>query len=331
MNIKLKAFGAVCGLLAFGGQAFGHSFCPAPASTTPAHWTNTILMGISYFETSRSDGYGRIARDFDCNGISAGVLQWNLRHGTLQPILRQLDELDPKLVKAKLGPYYQSFEKTIVESRSTRSQLNWARGFQSYKNPRTCGADRGAKWTKTGLSFSSRLSELLETPLSRLVQNISFGLRLSEGHACATWWKGDAIHDAGFIDTAFFTDLLNTHGHWWMHDITPEAVNNYISKHGGTTQALETVLKFLESRVAVQQLQVPEAKANSRLWRRMLKDGRLREQDMKLVILAYLVARHDARPNFAALQFVTIGRSGVLAFGKGYVNGHEEPIIFPMN
>jgi hypothetical protein len=42
------------------------------------------------FETSSKDGFGVVAGNFDGQGLSFGVLQWNLGQGTLQPMLKSL-------------------------------------------------------------------------------------------------------------------------------------------------------------------------------------------------------------------------------------------------
>jgi hypothetical protein len=42
------------------------------------------------FETDSEDGFGVVAGNFDGQGISFGILQWNLGQGTLQPLLKSL-------------------------------------------------------------------------------------------------------------------------------------------------------------------------------------------------------------------------------------------------
>lgn len=83
------------------------------------------------FETSvgAPDCFAGLAGDFDGQGISFGVLQWNFGQGTLQPLLRKLDASHPGVVAAAFGDGYSELRDILT--RSTADQLAWARRYQT--------------------------------------------------------------------------------------------------------------------------------------------------------------------------------------------------------
>jgi hypothetical protein len=54
------------------------------------------------FETDNSfpDCFAGLSGDFDGQGISFGVLQWNLGQGSLQPLLRKIINAEPEMVES---------------------------------------------------------------------------------------------------------------------------------------------------------------------------------------------------------------------------------------
>jgi hypothetical protein len=106
---------------------------PSPRAASlrdkPADYRSLTLTAS--FETSIGppECFSGLAGDFDGQGISFGVLQWNLGQGTLQPLLRKLDMAHPEVVKAAFGDGYQELRTMLTKS--TREQLAWARKIQT--------------------------------------------------------------------------------------------------------------------------------------------------------------------------------------------------------
>ena len=63
------------------------------------------LMLTSLFETGQGvpGCFGTLAGNFDKQGISFGVLQWNLGQGTLQTLLKRLNATHPEVIKEAFG------------------------------------------------------------------------------------------------------------------------------------------------------------------------------------------------------------------------------------
>ncbi len=86
------------------------------------------------FETSTGapECFCGLAGDFDGQGISFGVLQWNFGQNTLQPLLKGLDAKHPKVVQQAFGEGYAVLKQVLTKE--LPSQLAWARTIQAPGN-----------------------------------------------------------------------------------------------------------------------------------------------------------------------------------------------------
>jgi SH3-like domain-containing protein len=75
--------------------------------------------------------FAGLAGDFDGQAMSFGVLQWNLGQGTLQPLLRQMDQENPSVVQEVMGDGYAEFKSFLGMGKD--AQMAWARGKQANK------------------------------------------------------------------------------------------------------------------------------------------------------------------------------------------------------
>jgi len=78
---------------------------PAPAILDDSVQFRCMALTGS-FETDQffPDCFAGLSGDFDGQGISFGVLQWNLGQGSLQPLLQKINTTDPDLVESIFGP-----------------------------------------------------------------------------------------------------------------------------------------------------------------------------------------------------------------------------------
>jgi hypothetical protein len=111
------------------GALFDGADVPAPAVTTqPLDHQCLALTGG--FETNHPppDCFAGLCGDFDGQGISFGVLQWNIGQGTLQPLLAQMNQNHPDLLGQVFGPNYS--ELAVMLDETVDEQLAWARSIQ---------------------------------------------------------------------------------------------------------------------------------------------------------------------------------------------------------
>lgn len=108
---------------------FNEPDIPAPAVTTQS-LDHQCLALTGGFETNRPppDCFAGLSGDFDDQGISFGVLQWNIGQGSLQPLLAKMNENHPDLLGQVFGPNYSALVAMLGETRD--EQLLWARSIQ---------------------------------------------------------------------------------------------------------------------------------------------------------------------------------------------------------
>jgi hypothetical protein len=124
------------------------------------------LTGSFETGTMQPDCYCGLVGDFDGQGISFGVLQWNLGQGTLQFLLRDAFE---KYADVCQNIFHEHFETVKALGQASKSdQLEFARSIQNrgqVNEPwrgmlRTLG--RTAEFQKVQAEHASRIFELAE-------------------------------------------------------------------------------------------------------------------------------------------------------------------------
>lgn len=83
------------------------------------------------FETGRMipECFAGLSGDFDEQGISLGVLQWNFGQGTLQPLLKEMKDLHGDFLKEIFDRQYDTLVE-VLEEDSNADQMRWARAIQ---------------------------------------------------------------------------------------------------------------------------------------------------------------------------------------------------------
>ncbi len=92
------------------------------------------LRITSTFETGRLLGLGGLTGNFDGQGLSFGLLQWNIGTGSLQPLLRELDARAPARFAALFGPDAPRFRAILAPGRSRTDQLAFARSINDARH-----------------------------------------------------------------------------------------------------------------------------------------------------------------------------------------------------
>lgn len=108
---------------------FGGAAIPAPTITTQGLDRQCLAL-TGGFETNQPppDCFAGLSGDFDGQGLSFGVVQWNIGQGTLQPLLTEMNQNHPDL----LGQIFGSNCSTLVAmlGETLEEQLAWARSIQ---------------------------------------------------------------------------------------------------------------------------------------------------------------------------------------------------------
>lgn len=101
----------------------------SPLSFAPVSQRCLALTGS--FETGAQppDCYSMMTGDFDGQGISFGVLQWNVGQGSLQPLLREMIENHPDVSSDIFHEHLETL--TSLAAAPLAEQLEFARSLQS--------------------------------------------------------------------------------------------------------------------------------------------------------------------------------------------------------
>ncbi len=101
----------------------------APAlAARPLAYRSLALTGAFETQAPPPDCFCGLGGDFDGQGLSFGVCQWNLGQGTLQPLLAGIDRTSPAVVDDVFGPHAAELRAMLASPRE--EQLAWARSIQ---------------------------------------------------------------------------------------------------------------------------------------------------------------------------------------------------------
>ncbi len=98
--------------------------------TPPPPLVRRVLALTSSFETGvgAPDAYGIATGNFDGQGLSFGVLQWNIGQGTLQPLWERMRREQRPVLERVLGRELAEFERMLDSDRLR--QMEWALTIQ---------------------------------------------------------------------------------------------------------------------------------------------------------------------------------------------------------
>ncbi len=123
------------------------------------------------FETGSGapDCFCGLAGSFDGQGVSYGVLQWNLGQGTLQPMLSRLNQQHPQVVKAAFGSSYDAF--CAMLSKGKADQLAWAGTIQDANH-------RVQEPWKSGFKALGRTQECQDAQVAGAADRFKTGIQM---------------------------------------------------------------------------------------------------------------------------------------------------------
>jgi hypothetical protein len=101
---------------------------PAAESISLADAQEIALKITTYFESGKSMNYQALADDFDGQGTSFGLIQWNFGQNTLGPLLKKMLDKDAAAFKGCFGPDadYDTLQQALTTGKQP-DQLQWAR------------------------------------------------------------------------------------------------------------------------------------------------------------------------------------------------------------
>lgn len=278
----------------------------------PSSTVDTVWDALSVFEGS----IGTAAGDFDCQGISIGIAQWNVGKSFLS--VKGIILANPK---EQLSQWMPTFGLTFVEALNMGkdSTMTFVRRLQEFDDLSSCDSKkRKARWSNDGKRFVSELKKVLVSPDSvrkqRELRTDVFvqGWRNANDWAAANRGVGatPSIKEvAYFVDMAIFNGGgLQKFGLAYKAR-SPDEVARLSRK---TIEYLETANDdFLLHKIA--------ARKNSHL----LKPDTLSDTDRALFALSYEVAMKLNASHARQFRLTVINRRAAILFGKAYYSDRD--------
>ncbi|NLI14956.1 MAG: chitosanase [candidate division Zixibacteria bacterium] len=155
------------------------------------------LRITSTFETGKELNFAGLAGNFDGQGLSFGILQWNIKSQTLQPLLIKFAGLFPDRLATIFGKDAESFRKLMLE-RQPEEQFRFALSINDSKN-------------RIIEPWKTRFACLGDDPEMRAIQINAAKILMN----CAA----DYAADFGFKSErafVFLFDIVTQHGPYWL-------------------------------------------------------------------------------------------------------------------
>lgn len=289
---------------------------PVFAETSPPSDTvNAVWNALSIFEGTTVT----VTNDFDCQGISIGLAQWNV--GKSFNSVKSIILSNPREQIELLMPSYGA---KLIEAlnKGREAMLSFVRTLQTIEQPASCdSATRKARWSPDGKLFVTELKKLLTTENS---VNSQYALRKDiflEGWRNANKWaKANRGQDAipSLKEIAYFVDMQNFNGGGLEKFSLP-----YKALEGQECLNLSrTMLKYLADPPKDETFLLHRiaAKKNSQI----LKPEDLSENDRSLFCSSYQVALQLNAKHSRQFRLTTINRRAAILFGQAYYSDHDE-------
>jgi hypothetical protein len=264
--------------------------------TLPPEWLKTTLEITGDFETAGNPWAG-ISDDFDEQGISCGILQWNIGQGSLQPLVKACGSA---VVHGKMPVHGEEL-------------------WQACHKPVSKGLAIVRAWQPNGGLKPVVLKELraLFGSDEMVLQQINFSKSVGQkAFNLATSWASD-LRDAdqpSLKEFCWFFDLVTQSGD--MKGIWLDDVKNFINEND-RDKSSAVICDWMSNRPSTVQHR-GDGKKNATLWRNSVEN-----EDLELFILTYLRSLKSK----VIYQLVTMNRRGTITNTRGWVNGELNDLV----
>lgn len=227
-------------------------------------------------------GFANLSGNFDGQGISAGVLQWNLGQGSLQPVLSEMLETTgysglfaKEFAELAALNTYDAVQKSLEYQQSARLRADFKKAFTALlTDPQS-------------VEIQKKYMRKIYNASSKLVNKFGF--------------NADSL-----LPNLFFFDLVTNSGS--MKTITPEKIDMFYQDADTLEAELSEISSFVES-TGDYYNNTSDLFSNDGL-------STLSEEQVKLLIIAY----ERANLSNPTWKLVAFARRAAIAMNQGYVN-----------
>ena len=258
------------------------------ANLTP-EWLKIALEITGGIETAGNPWAG-VSNDFDNQGISCGILQWNIGQGSLQPLVKKCGQTAVQ----KYMPAHGDQLWTACHG-SIAAGLTTVRAWQPNKKLK--------QDIRKQLEALFGSDEMVEQQMAAAQEVGETSMKL------ASRWANDLRGGEPTLrEFCFFFDVVTQNGGMkgvWLDDVQTFIANT------GRSKVDEAVADWLVTRPPTT-AHFSDGKKNAALWRNNVVDA-----DVDLFALAYLRCLKSNQ----TFRVVVLNRKGTIALTRGWVNG----------
>jgi len=257
------------------------------ANLTP-EWLKIALEVTGGFETDGNPWAG-VSNDFDKQGISCGILQWNIGQGSLQPIVKNCGlAAVQKYMPVHGNELWSACQQSIAKG------LEIVRAWQPNK--------------KLKPDVLKELRTLFGSP-EMVEQQIATATSVGQDamKLASRWADGLRNGDPKLKEFCLFFDLLTQSG--GMKDVWLDDVQAFMA-HKERGEVDDAICNWIMNRPSTV-VHLADGKRNVALWQDNIADA-----DLELFVLAYLRCLKSKE----IYQLVALNRRGTIALTKGWVN-----------
>jgi hypothetical protein len=302
----------------------------APGPDPEVPWADSALLFIKTFEgaSGKSDDhyFGNVTNDFDCQGASLGILQWNFGQRSAAEIVRDNPSGRVQdVIAAKMPVYGEQFSYALQMSQARATlpeSLRMVRSWQTNSGEPCVLNRKNIAWIDRRIPAEMQALLLSDHVLTNqkleVIRKARKALRIAQ-----EWRRSFGLPEKPDVRELFvFLDFVVQNGGLANSNgvtVSGQTVKDFIERSFGGDYSVEDKIGILDHIGAWIRRLPPgshsnDALHNIALWKRDASG--ISASDIQLVALAYLRADIASR-EYAAVVF---NRKATLALGYGRVN-----------
>lgn len=260
--------------------------------------------------------HDQITNDFDCQGMSIGVGQWNIgkSFGYVKEIVFAGGR---NQVLQVMGTFGASFT-TALDVGQTEA-MQYVRRLQTYKDSSSCDAKkRGAAWTNDGKMFVSELKKLLGSEASKKKQRQLRSKLYDSALANAQKWalaNRGAKAEPSLKEITYFLDMVIFNG----GGFEKFGLSYKAPSPQETDKLADEALKYLNTADDDFLLHKEAARNNAKF----LKSASLSDNERALFVRAYELALTLNASYARQFRLTVINRRAAILFGEAYYSDKD--------
>lgn len=278
---------------------------PTDSDARFVSYYDSALTVVTTLETGRIRGFDDVTPDFDQQGLTVGLLGWNINQQSLQPLVRGVGY---SAVIKWMPQYGDQFWKACVSP--VPEGLSIVRSWQEIV------PGRQARWKPSHENAVRELKRFLVSPPMKAAQVEKSRRTASSALLVASEWA-EAVRGEGTYPTlrefTVFYDALVQNGS--MKGLTYKHVNDWRNRNRSESPR-RIVCQWLE-RVQPDDYQAGDARKNAKLWLTAFP------QQYEALLLLHWLRAQEAYANSFRAQHNALSRRGTILANNGWVNTHQ--------